>query len=473
MKLSEQIAKWKELMPEEKLASKTELVDIARDQMSSRADRALQMHPRPPQGVIPLGVYLESATFPAWVGVHHLGDTWVGINWKVLLEHTLIVGGTGTGKTSTLLFWVQMISRYTDKDIFIIDGKGEAKFGPQLATIIHAERGHKIPISYIGHEDVGAVYDAFRGSADAIYNRLAELVDITELEGNATHFREMYRVFLRLVCNAPGGPPRSLEEVYERMSFEWVKQAWEGNGTARRAILQLEPYKKDLTALFNRIFSLLIAFGKYMGPEGFALDTARAGIFLIKTNSLGDDAPRYTNAFMSDTGDWIGSRMQRGAVLLIDEFTSLGNQSVRKLLRQGRSQDLAVVLLGQSLADLGDLNEQRSFLSLCTNVFVMNSKEGEELVHLAGTKEQLRASQLVEDGKITNRANIQPENVYRLTLEDIQALRPGEGYLLRRGQYWKLKTRYLGDVEPNPDAIAVFPKRTDEGPQKPPMPRME
>lgn len=475
MKLSEQIARWKELTPEEKLAGKTELVGIAREQMKTEADRALTKDPHVPQGIIPLGVYMETASFPRWVGVHHLGGRWVGIETAKKQEHTLVVGKTGKGKSVSAAFWVQMLARHTDADIFVIDAKGEKDpiFSQLIATIISKERGIKVPISYVGYEEVGAVYDSFQGSADAIYNRLAELIDVAELEGNATHYREMYRVFLRLVCNAPQGPPRSLAELNERMSFDWLEKAWQGHPAHLKSISRLKDHAKDVGALFNRVSSLWMTFDRYMGPEGFSLDTSQSAVFAIKTLSVGDDAPRYVKFFLSDVGDWISSRRQRPAVLVIDEFGALDNYTIVQLLKQGRSMGLGIILTTQSLKSLGETTQHREeFLDLCSNVFLMHISNPDEFLHLAGTEEELVVSRRVEQGEVTSDASLNPQSVYRLKLNDVHALQEGQGYYLRDGQKWKIKTRYLGDTPINPDAIAVFPKRMDEGPDKDPIPRM-
>lgn len=430
--------------------------------------------PPPTPGIIPLGVLMDGSSFPEWVGVYPLANSWVGIDAGKLQEHTLIIGETGTGKSVTISFLIEQLARHTNADIFVIDGKGDLDFCLNIANIIYRERGTKVPLSLIGHNEPGSVYDSFRGSADAIYNRLAELIDIAELEGNATHFREMYRVMMRLVCMAPQGPPRSLEELDERMSLDWCATAWRSSTVHTRNINRLKHYEKDLSALTNRIASLWMTFERYMGPEGFALEDSHAGVFCIKKLSIGDDAPRFMDFFISDVGDFISNRMKRPAVLIIDEFGAFGNQNVKPLLMQGRSHELSVLLATQTPASLGTMVEREEFLSLCNNIFLMSSKFPEQLIEVAGTVQRLEGNLRHVDGQLTRDGTLYTRRQFRIDPDEVRGLQPGQGFLLRKNLSWKIQVKLPEPVTHTPEAIITYHKDPPQTPvNKTPIKKME
>ena len=94
----------------------------------------------------------------------------------------------GSGKTTLLLRLIQQIAANTDKDIFVIDGKGDEDFAQDVAAIIHANRKTAVPILRIGSEKDGAIYHPFSGSPRAIFNRLCALAGVHEQIGEARFY---------------------------------------------------------------------------------------------------------------------------------------------------------------------------------------------------------------------------------------------------------------------------------------------
>ena len=69
--------------------------------------------------------------------------------------------------------------------------------------------------------------DGWRGEPHEIQGRLMEIIDYA-IDGPAAWYRDVAKNVLRLVCEHPGGPPRSSGEALVRMNHETLAQAHTG-----------------------------------------------------------------------------------------------------------------------------------------------------------------------------------------------------------------------------------------------------
>ena len=91
-------------------------------------------------GHLTLGVFIKGdARFPEYVGIKRK-QAWVLFSEKLLSQHLLLIGATGVGKTETIRHLVVETLRATDRDIFLIDGKGDEALGRQVAQLIYQYR---------------------------------------------------------------------------------------------------------------------------------------------------------------------------------------------------------------------------------------------------------------------------------------------------------------------------------------------
>ena len=157
---------------------------------------------------------------------------------KSLNQHMFIVGMTGAGKTQTLIRIVHDILNTGERDVFIIDGKGELELALKMKGL--GERfGLTAPIYKLGHKKRGAIYNAFNGSADSVYNRLTAIIGVQNVEGNALFYADKNRNLLQLICYALDedgneNPPRSFTEVRDRLDKIWLLQAYKDDERERK-----------------------------------------------------------------------------------------------------------------------------------------------------------------------------------------------------------------------------------------------
>lgn len=428
------------------------------DDFLSRYNRPQATPPTDRQTSVILGQLAEPGQSEEWMGVDTQAQ-WLSLSLRALTEHVLLIGATGAGKSTTIYQLVDQIASTTDWDIFVVDGKGEKKFAYDIANIIYKHRGTPVPIFLLGHDEMGSVYDSMRGTPTAIYNRLIKLLGVDQMVHEDRHYAEMYRTMMRLVCKAPCGPPRSLMELYQRIDLEWVQRQYLQDPVQSLIISRLSIYNKELMALSNRIASLMLGFNEYMGPEGFGLEDGSA-VFSVVKLSLGDDGQRLLDFLIEDTGDGVMIRRQRPAVLIIDEFGVFDGSKIKEILKTGRSKDFGVVLATQTTTSLGDMDSRKDYLGLCNTLFAMCSNVPDELVNLAGTIQYVDATFYQEDGESTGRTSVSVREKPRIPASKMQSLRPGEGYLIRKGASWKVKVPAMPAVTHNQQAVKTYTKQT-------------
>lgn len=387
-------------------------------------------------GSLSLGRVLKSDAFPAWVGVRQAGGR-LHLDDRALSEHVLVIGSTGAGKTETLKRLIAEVLANSERDIYLVDGKGDARFAQEVRGLAHAHGRGPTPVVRLGQDEPGAAYDGFRGSGDDVYNRLAAMVGVAETEGRIdAHYGNVRRTLLGYLCGPPCGPPRSFAELDERLDLDWLKEAWRHDERAQRRLGRikasaLEGLDYALTPLFN-------SFSGWVGPGGVVLEEWRSVVFSLRTLSAGDTAGAFLKLLIEDLGDFAGKRQTRPALLVIDEFGAFGARNINRLLAQARSAQLGVVLATQSVAQLGDEDTRQELLDNTRTKLLMSTEQPDQLAALAGTVFRMESSFQHEDGQATGLGTTRPQHTYRVSPNEARALAQGEVFLMRRGKAAKL-----------------------------------
>ncbi len=408
-----------------------------------------------------IGLFMKGDIFPDYLGIVRK-NAGIYLNEQILSQHLLIIGTTGAGKSETLkrLIWETLQS--TDRDIFFIDGKGDVQLGQEVAQLIYAARGEPVPIFKLGFDETGAVYHGFRGQPVDIYNRLCALVGVEETTGNAQYYADVNRDILQLLCHAPGGPPRSFEQVRERLSQDWLLDAYRDDPTEYDTIRRMdEQYWEGLAV---RIRPLVREFAPVIGEEGFVLEKSRGAVFSLRTQSVGDTSRRLLRFLVEDIKDFIGKRQQRPALLIIDEFGVFNNQNIVSILTLARSANLGVVLATQDVVSLGEEQVRRMILANTRTKLLMATDFPEEVAELAGTIYQIEASIQHQDGEATGMGSARVQHAFRVDMNEAGRLQAGEAFLIRQRHAAKLRVKQIGKIVVDKEAVARFEKKSKTGP---------
>lgn len=423
--------------------------------------------PPAPQGSVRLGRLIGTSSFRPDAGVWRAGP-WIGLEESVLDHHTLVVGTTGSGKTETLKRVIsEVLENLPERDLFVVDGRGEPRFEEAVRDLVWHHRQELPRVCRLGVGRPGERYDAFRGDADAVYNRLLALVEVEQLEGNAIYYGRMIRDLFGLACKAPGvGPPRSFEALRERLSATWLRDAWRDDPIE---LATIAGYRRKLPEVLVHLNSLARDLAPFVGPGGFALDDTRTALFSLRTMSAGDTSRAFLRLLIEDVKDWSGRRQRRPAVLLIDEFAAFGVGNIVDLLNQARSAKLGIVLAIQTVAGLGDENRRDQIFGSTRTKLLLQTEQPEEVASLAGTVDQPEASFNYREGEMTQEGIVRFQQTFRVHPNEAGKLRRGELFLIRGREAAKLKVRAISElpsapqerVPPPPTAAAPETATTD------------
>jgi hypothetical protein len=404
-------------------------------------------------GYLTLGAYMQGERFPEYLGVRREG-AWLQLSNPMLAQHLLIIGTTGAGKSETIKRLIAETLRETERDIFFIDGKGDLPFGQTIAQMIYEARAVTVPLFLMGLSETGSLYHGFRGAASDIYNRLCALVGVEEAVGNATYFADVNRELLQLICLAPEGPPRSFEELIDRLDLTWLSKTHAQDPRNRAAVKALD--KESLSGLRMRLSPLSRELAPLIHPDGFVLEESRGAVFTLRTQSVGDTARRFLRFFVEDVKDFVGKRQQRPGLLIIDEFGAFNNENILALLTLARSADLGVVLATQDIASLGEEQTRRLIMANTRTKILMATDFPEEVAQLAGTMYGIEASIQHQDGEATGSGSARVQHQFRVDMNEVARLQPGEAFLIRQRYAAKFKVKPVGKITGTPDAIASF-----------------
>lgn len=369
---------------------------------------------------------------------------------KALDQHAFVTGTTGGGKTETLLRIINDVLETGKRDVFIVDGKGELEFALKVKALAE-KQGIKAPIFKLGHKKRGAIYNAFNGSADAIYNRLVAICGIPQMEGNALYFADVGRDLLQLVCypedeNGDFYPPRSFDEVRERLNLKWLRKAYKHDELELETINE-EIDKGELKGLSKRIRPIQRVFKRSMGSKGFSFDDTNCAVFSIVTPSVPDMGQRFLNFFMEDLKDWLGARKPKDkpALVVIDEFSQFDNRSVNAVLELARGANVGVILATQDIGRVPEEARSSIIVNTATKLLMLTPIP-EEIAKLAGTILAIESSIQHDEGDPTGAGSGRIQHKFAIEMNEVRKLKPGECFVIRFGENAKIQVKQVENL---------------------------
>jgi len=427
---------------EEQLEERKKAEEERQRRLSTSAERRGEIDGE--KTLIRLGSKVRGQAFPPHLGIS-LKDDWVVLNEEVLDQHIFVLGTTGSGKSETIKRLVYEILTATDRNIYLVDGKGDEGLANDIRSLADQHGRGKAPVFKLGFDKSGAIYDGFRGQPTDVYNRLCALVGTADAEGDASYYADINRDLLQLICYAPAGPPRSFEELRERLSKDWLEDAYRDDEIERAAISRLDG--RHLEGLSYRLRPLAREFSMHVGDGGFALEETPCAIFSLRVQSVGDTAQRFLDFLVEDLKDFIGKRQTSPAVLIIDEFGQFSNKNITALLSLARSAKLAIILATQDVASLKDEQTKKLVLANTRTKILMATEFPEELAELAGTILRLENSIQFQEGEVTGKGSARIQHQFAVDPNEVAKLKPGEAFIIRQRHHAKIKVRAIGEVE--------------------------
>jgi energy-coupling factor transporter ATP-binding protein EcfA2 len=394
------------------------------------------------------------------IGIHQRRN-WVVLDDWLLNEHMFVLGATGAGKSTYLKRLCAEVLKNTERSVFVIDGKGEEELAQDIRALVWKYRGQDTPIFRMGGETRGQSYNPFSGTAEAVYNRLLAMVRVSVAEGNAEYYADANRDLLSLVCGAPGGPPRSLEEVRSRLTLKWLRDAYVDDPQERSYIAELD--EERVHGLLVRVLPFIREMRSYLRPDGFSLEKTSSAIFSIRALSVGDTAQRFCRFLIEDVKDFVATRTQSstGGLLCIDEFGVFGNDNVTAVLSQARSKGYGVVLATQDYSNLGEERQAQSILSNTLTKVLMGTDYPEALGMTAGTKLQVESSMQSNEQGPTGMMSGRIQHAFKVDMNTARRFQRGQSFVIRKG--YAIAVQVSPVAIPEEERAALPPEVAAEG----------
>jgi hypothetical protein len=353
-----------------------------------RAAQALIAAP----GSLPLlsrrGDVVTGATIRA---VGHGAGRAVALPYERLRAHQVVIGSTGTGKTTLLLrlwagFMAAGLRRYAAGGgrrplLVVLDCKGGA------SSRKVADRSRRVL------RDAGARSTAVWPDEASLSlwslppdHLVTTLLDLIEHgTGGAAYYTDVMEALVALAVYAPCGPPASSADFLTRLDADWLAAAYAAAGdgdaiaTIRSGKRSFEDVRLRFRALWRRLgagldggWSFADCDAWYCVLEG----TAEAAVAEAQARALTDLLACYA------------LRGEREILLCVDEFSAVSRRlPIWRLYERARSLGLAVQVSAQSWEGLAGSADERQRVAGTAEggIWLLRTPRPEPVAELAGT----------------------------------------------------------------------------------------
>ena len=402
----------------------------------------------------------------------HPGRPIASIPYPRMRSHQVVIGTTGTGKTTLLLrlwagFMATALRRHAAGQgrlplLVVLDCKG----GADARRI--ADRARRA-VRLAGARSTAIWPDEASLSLWALppAQLTTTLVDLIEHgTGAAAYYADVMEAVVELAVQAPGGPPASAADFLARLDPGWLAMAY-SSGEHEAELALLRSAARQVGDIALRFRTLLRRLGGGLdGPGGFGdadawycilEGTAEISVAEAQARAIVDILASYATAASQD----------REILLAVDEFSAVSRRlPVWQLYERARSLGLAVQVSAQSWEGLAAEEDERYRIAATADggIWLLRTPHPEPVAALAGarkvtqTTRQLTGRLAVWSHRGTSRIGLEPVVDPAL----IRALDVGQAGDIFRGGVTYIQVKRLVTAP-----AAVAPPATVPGPATP------
>ncbi len=323
---------------------------------------------------------------------------------SVLGRHLVVIGGTGSGKTETLLRLAYGAAVDLGWQILYIDAKGDPSNVGRFVEAMHLAGVQRVKV--FPKES----YDGWRGEPLALLNRLMAVEDFTE-----PYYRAVTKLLLAEAVKHPIGPLRSAADLVDRL---------QGRGQSKEA--------QGAVARYRSFFEVLE--GKLDGS--WAFEDANAAYVLLDGLALKEEAAGLGRFLVEDFAHYVSRRkpVDRRVLLIVDEFSALSmDADAANLFERVRSLGSSVIVSSQSYAGLGAGADR--ILDAAAGLICHQSADPERLAGRAGTRPSIeRTIQISTESGPTGLGSLRQQDAFRVHPDKVRQLEVGECFVIAQGR---------------------------------------
>jgi hypothetical protein len=372
-----------------------------------------------------------------------------------LRSHQVIIGGTGTGKTTLLLrLWAAFMASGLQRHaaglagpplLVVLDCKG----GADARRI--ADRCRRV-LRQSGARNVAVWPDEARLSLWSLPARqlVTTLVDLIEHgTGGAAYYADVMEAVVALAVEAPAGPPGTTADFLARLDADWLALAWLGDEDklklARSAARQVPDIALRFRTLFRRLGAGLDGPGSFAAADAWYCileGTAEISVAEAQARALVDLLASYV------TGTASQASAPCQVLLAVDEFSAVSRRlPIWQLYERARSLGLAVQVSAQSWHGLAAREDDRYRLATTAEggIWLFRTPHPDPVTALAGQRARLDSTRHLTGWLRWSRAGT--SRVQQAPVADPNLIRGQDtgqvGYLHRGGVTYTLVKRLV------------------------------
>jgi len=388
---------------------------------------------------------------------HNPAGQAVVVREQDLRAHGLILGASGSGKTTTLLSLLGAeIER--GRPVVAIDLKGSPAF---VESLRQAATASGRPFSVWSPDGPAHWNPLAAGNATELKDKLIATERFTEPHYQRAAERYVQTALQVLAAQNPKKPPSLAQVVY---LLEPQHLAAAARALPQERADRLRAYLHGMTpdqnsairGLASRLAILTESHtGEYLVPAASSIDLRRAldsdevVVFSLNSSTYGRLAAQLGTLAVQDLITATGARQSAAtgpqdpslAIVAIDEFSALDSANVINLLARGREAGVGVLLATQELADLDRAARGlRDQVLGNTKVKIAHRQDVPEsavtVARLAGTHKEWERSYTVEPdplGGAMRRVTHRLVDEFPIPAELVRQQRTGEAVVIRSG----------------------------------------
>ncbi len=372
--------------------------------------------------------------------------------------HTLAVGTTGSGKTTTI-FNIVHSAVARDLPLFYVDGKGDLELANKVRVICAKHNRKFYLFSMVG--DSCKYNPLATGGYTAKKDRIIELREWSE-----DHYRKISEGYLQTVFKV-------LEQCNINVDIKTLAQYISGPNLSLLARNsnndELIKTTAKLSEQEKNIQSLIFEIENLANSEIGHLFDCKSGEVLNLNQAFDENAvvyfclqplqfPAYAELLgklvINDLKSLISQQLsianknKKKIYTIFDEFSVFAGDQIVNLINQGRGAGVHAVLATQSLSDIskkGGEDLLGQILNNCNNYIIQrqnNPNDAETLANVIGTRENLEVTAQLNN-KMENVGSVKSVREFAVHPDEIKSLKLGEAFLAKKSSNYFQKISAL------------------------------
>lgn len=363
---------------------------------------------------------------------------------KELNQHIFLCGTTGSGKTTTILCFVDFALK-SNIPLIMIDGKGDYDFAQSVANMAK-KHNRTFQLFSIAQPDNSCHYNPLAsGGPTEQKDRLMELSEWKE-----PYYQYMAERYLQIALTLF----EKMYEKYDLYSFisslspgklEMIARKLDAPSSVTDYLADVD--KKAISGLIDRLTLIIESQIGYLfadEPDNTIslIDAiASKNIVLFSLDSLA--YPLYAKLIgrlvINDLKAVASGRRNNDSLVMTiyDEFNVFASRNVVDLVNKSRSKGFAALIATQSLADLDVVDNalKNQIIQNCNTLIIQrqnDAKDAEELSKIVGTEDAWAMTHQVNNTSSTGLGSIRFVKEFIIHPDQVKRLEVGQAVIVRK-----------------------------------------